>query len=654
MATLPASPPPASTAPPEPAGVAPAAVPGLTGLLSLAIGVVVVAALYFGRDVLVPIMLAVLLSFLLAPLVAGLRRLRLGRVPAVVVAVLLALGVIGMVGTVIGGQVATLATEVPRYTSTIRAKIEAAQDTTVARLPATLGRLARQIQGAGAAARTPEPGAERAPVPVEVHEPPASPLATARAVLAPIVGPLETTILVVIVAVFILLQRDDLRDRVIRLFGSTDLHRTTTAMDEAAARLSRYFLTQLALNSAFGIVIGVGLYLLGVPSPVLWGILAAIMRFVPYVGAFIAAIPPLVLAAAVAPDWGLAIGVAILFATAEPLMGYVVEPLVYGHSTGLSPTAVIVAAIFWTWLWGPIGLILSTPLTLCLVVLGRHVERLEFLDVLLGDRPALTPVEAFYQRMLAGDADEALDQAEGLLKDRSLASYYDEVALKGLQLAAADAGRGVLPANRIDCVRDTAAALIDDLSDHDDEQPDGPPGASAGDVSPVAPSAAEQAVPAHPAIPDVDDGAIPAAWAKEGAILCIAGRGALDEAAAAMLAQLLTKHGLGARVVPHRVVGRDRIRAFDAGDARMICISYLEIAGAPSHLRYLVRRLRRAAPDLPLLVGLWPPRSDAANDPRAMVNADMHVETLHAAVAACLAQATGLAEPAPEALAAAE
>ena len=203
-------------------------------------------------------------------------------------------------------------------------------------------------------------------------------------------------------AVFILLQQEDLRDRLIRLFGSTDLHRTTVAMDDAARRLSRYFLTQLGINAAFGLIIGVGLFIIGIPSPVLWGVLAALLRFVPYVGSLMAGAIPVLLGAAVNPGWSMAIAAAALFLVTEPIMGQIVEPMLYSRSTGLSPVSVVVSAIFWAWLWGPIGLILATPLTLCLVVLGRHIERLEFLDVVLGDRPALTPVENFYQRVLVG------------------------------------------------------------------------------------------------------------------------------------------------------------------------------------------------------------------------------------------------------------
>ena len=277
-----------------------------------------------------------------------------------------------------------------------------------------------------------------------VTQPAPSVLDIGKSVLEPMLYPLATAGIILVVTIFALLQKEDLRDRAIRLFGSGDLHRTTVAMDEAGRRLSRYFLTQLGLNASFGVIVGVGLYFIGVPNPLLWGILGALLRFVPYVGSWIAAALPIVLAAAVEPGWSMAIWTAVLYAVTELIMGQAVEPLVYGHSTGLSPIAVIIAAIFWTWIWGPIGLIISTPLTLCLVVLGRHIERLEPFDVLLGDRPALTPTEGLYQRMLAGDPDEAEEQAERYLADQPLSSYYDEVVLEALRLAANDILRGTL------------------------------------------------------------------------------------------------------------------------------------------------------------------------------------------------------------------
>ena len=201
------------------------------------------------------------------------------------------------------------------------------------------------------------------------------------------------------------------------------------------------------------------MWLIGIPSAILWGILAAVLRFVPYIGAVIAAAFPLALAVAVDPSWSMLLWTAALFVVVEPIVGHVIEPMVYGHSTGLSPVAIVASATFWTALWGPIGLVLATPLTVCLVVLGRHVESLEFLDIMFGDRPPLSPPEIFYQRMLAGDPTEAAEKAEEFLKERSLSSYYDEVALKGLQLAQADAERGALNPERLTKIRDAVSRI---------------------------------------------------------------------------------------------------------------------------------------------------------------------------------------------------
>ena len=624
----------------------------------LAVGVVVVAALYLGHDILVPITIAVLLSFLLAPLVNLLRRLRLGRVVAVMLAVLLALGVIVMMIGLIGTQVAQLAGDLPRYQTTIERKVEAVRGATLGWVSGIVEEVGHRIEEVNqdtataeetAAGDAPANPIDEPPL-VRVEEPAMSPMELARSVLEPILGPLETIVIILIVAVFILLQRDDLRDRMIRLFGSQDLHRTTVAMNDAGRRLSRYFLTQFCLNAGFGVMIGAALFLIGVPSPILWGVVAALMRFVPYIGSFISAIPPVALAAAVDPGWTMAIWTAAIFLVSEPIMGHVVEPAVYGHSTGLAPFSVIVAAIFWTWLWGPIGLILATPLTLCLVVLGRHVERLEFLDVLLGDRPALTPIESFYQRMLANDPDEAADQAELLLKERSLASYYDEVALKGLQLAAQDVRRGAIDEARQERLKESVVAFIEEMDEHDDV-----PAASAKaeqekerENAPVTPSLAERALPKEPepALPVLDPADLAPAWRGEGAVLCLAGRGPLDEAASSMLAQLLHKHGLGARVTPHETASRTGIETLDVKGVAMVCVSYLEISGSPSHLRYLLRRLRARLPGVSILVGLWP-----VDDPvltkeevRATINADHYVKSLREALEICIDNASEASE----------
>ena len=651
---------PAPVTPPPETEIQPPGVPGLSGLLTLTVAVVVLAALYVGQDVFLPVVLAILLAFVLAPFVDVMRKWHMGRVPAVIIAVLVALGIILSLGAIIGFQVAGLASDIPRYQTTIESKIGSLREGTLGKLPALLKDFGRRFdkavaepppeQQAPASPSAPAPPAAEpsGPLPVEVHEPEPTPVQVARDFLLPLLEPLATTGIVFVVLIFILMQREDLRDRMIRLFGSSDLHRTTAAMDDAARRLSRYFLTQLALNAAFGVVAAIGLWLIGVPSPILWGVFVALMRFVPYIGSFVAAIPPILLAASVDPGWSMALMTLALFLIGEPLMGHVVEPIVYGQSTGLSPFAVVISAIFWTWLWGPVGLLIATPLTLCLVVLGRHVERLEFLDVLLGDRPALTPAENLYQRMLAGDPDEALESAEVLLKERSLTSYYDEVALRGLQLAANDATRGVLTQRQLDQVRDVIRALVQDLGGHEDVEPH----PAETEDEPVAPPASEKPANKQPAaaapLPQARE--IPEAWKAEGAILCVAGRGPLDEAASEMLSQLLSKHGLGTRVVPHAAVSRREIFSLDMTGVQMVCISYLEISGTPAHLRYLLRRLKQKA-KAPTLVGLWPAEDAVLKSEtmRATLGANYYVSSLRDAVVQCLKVASGeekLPEPA--------
>jgi predicted PurR-regulated permease PerM len=607
--------------------IPPVALPGLNGLMTLAVCVVVITALYVAREVFIPLTLAVLLSFILAPLVSVLRDWRLGRIPSVIFAVLLALGVIAFISGVIGSQIAQLAGDIPRYTTTIEAKISAVRGFAGTRLFSVIDGIGRKLEQAQTSASAPttnaKPGAgpvPQAPMPVEVRQPPASAFAIAEQILLPILSPLATAAIVFIVAIFILLQKEDLRDRIIRLFGTDDLHRSTQAMDDAAYRLSRYFLTQLALNTAFGVIVGAGLLIIGVPNPILWGIVAALFRFVPYVGSYLAAGLPIILAASVDPGWTMLAWTAALYLVTETIMGQVVEPLVYGRSTGLSPVSVVVSAIFWGWLWGPVGLILSMPLTLCLVVLGRHVNRMRFFDVVLGDQPALTPVESFYQRMLAGDPDEAQDYAEILLRDRSLASYYDEVALKGLLLAANDAQRGVLTSDQILSIEEALEELVGELADHKD--------VIEKDII---------------AVPDPDRAEIIDAenstteTPADAQILCVAGRGPLDRAASIMLAQLLSRSGLEGRTVSHEAAGRSTIRSLDVTGVAMICLCYLEISGSPSHLRYLLRRLRARMPGVPVLVGIWPTDETALNDDRlrTAIEADYVATSLRDAVMIC-------------------
>lgn len=610
---------------------------GMSNMFALHAAVVVVAALYFAREVLVPIMLAVLLAFILAPLVVLFRRMRFGRTPSVIIAVLMALAVFGMIGTVVGVQVAHLGANAPRYAEAIQKKMNAARSTTIEKLQHNLGKISQRFEQPprSAPAReglSHEAATRSTPIPVEVHEPAPSSVQTIQNILYPIVGPLETTIIVLIVAIFVLLQRDDLRDRLIRLFGSSDLHRTTLALDDAGARLSRYFLTQLVINASFGFAIGVGLYFIGIPSPALWGILAGLLRFVPYIGAFLAAVPPLVLGAAVDPGWTMVIATGLMFVIAEPIMGYVVEPMIYGHSTGLSPVAVIVAAIFWTWLWGPIGLILSTPLTLCMVVLGRHVKRLEFIDVMLGDRPALTPVESFYQRMLAGDVEELAEQAETLLQERSLSSYYDEVAVPGLRLAVVDRRRGVLSGTRLAELAESTRALMEELSDHDDRDP--LPNEDGGLVNPITASP-DAAAPPHNAAPAgrTSDIGVDPRLAEEAAVICVPGPGPINDVVAAMLAQLLRKHGVGAIVSQWTGAPDENSAARPA----FVLLVYADIARGRRGLTALVQQTRNRLPGTQIASGLWRTSVRPSLSGRGHEGSDHeHFSTLSEAVSLCL------------------
>jgi predicted PurR-regulated permease PerM len=576
----------------------------------LTVFVMSVAILYFGKEVLVPVTLALLLAFLLAPIVDILGRWRLGRVPSVLIAVFVALGVIVAVGSVIGTQLADLTTDLPRYTPTIKAKIHKVEGATVGKLSRWADELGPQDKGPDGGkpqqAQQQPDGQTGSPA---AQAPAAAPMSLAKEYLTTVLSPLTTFAIVFVVAIFGLLQREDLRNRLVRLIGTDDLHHTVVAIDDAGRRLSRYFLAQLSINAVFAVVIGVGLLLIGVPNPVLWGLLSGLLRFVPYVGSIISAVFPIALAAAVDPGWTMVLWTTALYGIVEPLTGQFIEPMIYGNQTGLSPFSVVVAAIFWSWLWGPVGLLLSTPLTLCLVVIGRHAKRLEYLDILLGDQPALTPVEIFYQRILAADPEEALDHAELLLKEVSLAAYYDEVAIAALRRAAKDARRGAIGRKQQECIERAMDVLVSGIETYLSGRPQ---------EEDKAPGEAEVT--------------------SRGTVLCIAGRTPLDEAATVMLVQLLVHNGMSVRLVPFAEVTDDGVAALDTDGVIMACICQLEINGSPATLRRLVRRLRpHLSKDTPVIAGLW-----GANDPvlkdeavRAEIGADQCAGTLGEMVNAC-------------------
>jgi predicted PurR-regulated permease PerM len=571
-----------------------------TTLINLAVAALIIAALYLGREIFVPVALAVLLSFVLAPFVIRLHTLRIPRTVSVLVVVFIGFSIIFSLGGLMVSQASRLAAKLPGYQQTLSDKIESLRGLmggsgTLEQASTVLKQLSTELQHPDAPNK-PENGlagqAPIKPIPVEVRQPDPGALTTLAAIIEPLLSPLTTTGIVVIFVVFILLQREDLRNRVVRLAGSGDIQRTTAALDDAGERLSKLFLTQIAFNAVFGLVIGIGLALIGVPSAPLWGLIAMILRFVPYIGALISAVFPLILAAAVGSGWEMLVLTAALFVISELLAGQVLEPLIFGHSSGLSPVAIILSASFWTWLWGPVGLVLATPLTVCLVVVGRHVDRLKFLDIMLGDRPPLTPPQLVYQRMLAGDPMEAAEQAHDHLKEASLEDYYDSILLKGLRLAEVDNRLGHLNEERLDRIVGTVSELVADLEAHNDAQPTN--AVSADDASNLAALAAVERS-------DDKQILISEKWKAPRSVLCVPGSGKLDEAAALVLAQMLRRRGYGATPEKADALSMSKFFSLDLTETSLICVCYVDRPSS-AKIQYAVRRLTKKSGSATILL----------------------------------------------------
>jgi predicted PurR-regulated permease PerM len=408
---------------------------------------IILAVLYLGRSVLIPLALAIMLSLLVAPLIRALRRLRIGRASSVFVAVVaLTMSCVG-IAAALGTQILHIAGSLPQYESNVQRKLKTLEELTVSpilRLTNETSRLVEMREFAETTLRT--GGVERPPQAAVrrtvISGPPEfgrHPLQLMGKLFTTVWGPIQFAGIVLLVLIFVLLEHESLRDRFIRIAGATDIRSTTLALNDAGDRLSRYFVSQFLVNLAFGLATWVSLTMLGLPQALLCGILAGVMRFVPYVGVGLAAVFAAVLALAVDPGWSLALTTLAVFILLDIVVGQLVEPHLYGHATGLSPLSVVVGAIFWSWLWGPAGLILSTPLTLCLLVAGRHTKGLSVLEVLLGNAQPLTLPQRSYQRALSGDSHEIIADARTFLKCDSLAAYCDRVMIPALQLAQLDA-----------------------------------------------------------------------------------------------------------------------------------------------------------------------------------------------------------------------
>ena len=565
----------------------------IVGLWTISLAAFIVAALYFGRDLLTPIALAALLTFLLSPLVTRLQRW-LGRIGAVLVVVTLMFTVTIGAGWVLTRQVVDLGNQLPSYKENIRAKIKSVQLPTggaFTKLSEAFDDLKKDFPGSNGdtQARTAEgihklePRPDGAPVPVEVvSQPTPSVLELSRMIIAPVVGPLGTTALVLLLVIFMLLKREDLRNRLIRLIGQGRISATTSAMDDAASRVSRYLVMQLVVNVTYGMAVALGLWLIGVPNAVLWGTLAAVLRFIPYVGPWIAAALPIILSLAVSTDWWTPVFTIGLFLGLELLSNNVMEPWLYGSSTGVSSLALIIAAVFWTYIWGPIGLVMATPITVCLAVMGRHIPRLSFLNILLSDEDALTPAEDCYHRLLRSGGQDELELAESYLKNHTLTDFYDTVLIPALIAGEKDHHRGLLDKDQVDQLEHAIADLLEELEE------------------------------GLPGIAKVEEASSSLITACE--VCCMPAKGERDRLAAGMLAQLLRHQKITVTTGPARLTAAERAEVIAGTKADIICISVTEPTTV-SQARYLCMKFREALPDRRILVGLWdtvtlPPESE--------------------------------------------
>lgn len=551
--------------------------PRNTTLLSV---VLVVAVLYFARDIFIPIALAILFSFLLAPLVMRLQHWGWWRVPSIIVVVALSFVVMAVIGALMTSQLTDLGHKLPEYQHNIHQKLQSIRDSS----KGVMGRFSRLVRNFSEELKPPAatPGDQK-PVPVEIRQGEFSPLQIVPKVLGSIIGILLTAVIVIVFVIFMLLQQEDLRDRVIRLVGWRQLNLTTKALDEAGQRVSRYLLAQLVVNAAFGILAGVALYFLGVPNPILWAVFAALLRYIPYLGIWIAAILPAVVVFAIEPSWLKPLAVFGIYGGIDLLMYNFVEPIVYGNTTGLTPLAILIAAVFWAWLWGPVGLLLATPLTVCLAVLGRYVPSLRFLGVLLSDEEVLTPEKRFYQRLLAADVEEAVEVAEQFLKGKSLEELYDAVIVPALGLAEEDCLAGRLDDDQREFVFHNARLLVEDIAPRMQDIINGENGAKDHE---------DQRASLRNSV-----------LSQDPRVLSLPARGEADEVAALMLAQLLAVRGIHAKPISAEALASERLEEAGAEKIEVVCVSTVVPDGC-LHVRYLCKRLREQFPNLRIVAAL--------------------------------------------------
>jgi len=548
------------TAPPSPAGLrnSPILRP-LRPLIILGAVVLVTASLSWASEVLIPIALATLLTFLLNPLANALQRWGLGRVASVVVVVVLAFSLMAGIGWALTQQVSTLGNDVPRYTATIKDKLARWRHDGGGRF---LGRVRSGVDEVVGEIEKTVPSLEK-PVPVVVQGAKAGLLSQ----IAAMTGPLASMGLVVLLVVFMLFERVELRNRLIRLVGYGRLTLTTRALDEAAGRISRYLLGQSIVNAGLGLAFGVGLYFIGLPYALVWGALLAALRFVPYIGVWLGVLPPILFSLAVFEGWSRALYIVALFVGLELIVSVGVEPIIYSQRAGVSKVALLVAVAFWTWLWGPVGLVLATPLTVCLVVLAKHIPEMDFVAILAGDEPALEPSVTYYQRLLAEDQDEATEIVEKFLADNLPERLYDDLLIPALVAAKCDVARHRLSQEGLEFIVRATREIIEDVA------PYAPPEGEAGSGPRVR-------------------------------VLGCPARDKADELALTMFRQIVDPRRFDVELASADALASEVVAAVETLHPAVICLSLLPPDGL-AQTRYLCKRLRARYPDLKILVGRW-------------------------------------------------
>ncbi len=567
----------------------------LTRLLGVVVAVVIVGTLYFARVVLIPFTLAVLITFVLTPIAKLLERMHFGRLVSTLIVVVLSFIAVGAVGWTVTQQFGQVMNQLPDYRSNIREKLGSlpwSKNTALNNASDTMNEISKDLAApppradgsSPATLRSPNPSRQR-PMPVEIVKSPSLPLESVESIL----GLLATFCIVVVLTFFMLVRRENLRNRLISLAGQRSLYAMTQAIDDATARVTRYLRLQLLVNICYGAFVGTCLHFIGIPGALLWGVMVGLLRFLPYIGPPLGGILPLLLSFAIFDGWVKPLETLGLFVVTEVLVSNFLEPMLYGAYTGISSMAILLAAIFWTAIWGPLGLVLCTPITVCVVVIGRHVPSLGFLTVLLGDEPTLTPDSHYYQRLLAMDCEEAKHVLESYLQNKSLEDLYDSVLLPALSLSERDRHRDRLDKSSSEFIISNTRRIVAEL--FEERRSEVPETTSINDIR----SHAETR------FPDSREAHIPNK--KTAKIVCVPARDEADEIVATMLCQLLDRAGYAPECIP---LARTSVMVMKTVQAApdVVCISALP-PYALSHAKSVYSQLRAHLPETDILLGVW-------------------------------------------------